>query len=308
MIIRSSVILLFVGLAGCTTDRVTTELDQLSSVIRSANATIIPALKPDLEQDRIDTIADAASAGDSWFLSDDCPQFLYGVAGVPLENCVITKVTFGDREPYIGLATATKRKLETLSLYLLSLEALADSKLEAEVTQNYAAALGAFSSLNSSIDNANLTAFLHDRSAKKEKTDAVISAAISTLRYNRMKSVVLRSNASVVTLVREIQDNLILLDFDKGYSDRVDKLQELNNAALSIDPVSEPKAYEASLLALESGHAEFIKYVKTTQIYKIGLIARVHSELADALESSGSTEDMLSYLESLRELADIVKG
>lgn len=289
---------------GCTTERVTTEFESLEAALSETSKAIEPKLKPGLEQDRQNEITAAARAGDTWFLSDDCN---FTVAGdntvLPSSACRVMKVRVGERTPAIGRATALNRRLSTLKTYVSALGLLMDASLEEEVVSAYSAALAAFGNLGEAGDIDSLLEFIADRQDDEEKQKAVISAAIAQLRYNRMRTVVLASERDFATVAREAQLDIQLLGLEPEVASRAEALRRANEAVLIAD-TDNTAAYRAALVSLETEHAAFMKYFEGTHIYAIGLVSQTHTRLAEALRRPGSAEDVLSYLESLKALAD----
>jgi len=152
-----------------------------------------------------------------------------------------------------------------------------------------------------------LVDFIKKRQDNKAKTDAVVSEAVATLRYRKMREVVLKSDEDVRAVARELQLNLINLDVDKGFKAESDALRDANIAVLTAD-TNNPVAYRAAIVDLQTQHESFMKFYEKTAVYQVGLIGQVHGTLASALASPGSAEDILSYLESLKQLIETVEG
>lgn len=288
----------------CTTERVKTDFESLEAALSETSEAIEPNLKPRLEQDRQQEISAAARAGDSWFLSNDCNFTVAGENTVlPSSACNVMKVKVGEREPVIGQATALNRRLNTLKAYVTALGLLMDATLEEEVVSAYSAALAAFGDLGEAGEIDSLLEFIADRQDDKEKEETVISAAIAQLRYNRMRSVVLASEQDFATVAREAQLDIQILNLEPEFASRAEKLRRANDAALIAD-TGNTEAYRAALVSLETEHAAFMEYFEGTHIYAIGLVSQAHTSLAEVLRRPGSAEDVLSYLESLKALAD----
>ncbi|MCR8547241.1 hypothetical protein M4578_05340 [Salipiger sp. P9] len=292
--------------AGCTTDRVATEFGDLKTAFDETKSAIEPKLAPGLEADRQAEISAAAANRDIWTLGNDCSNELATGVFLPSATCTLEKIRVGDRAPVIGEATALKRKLTVLSAYLGSLEALSDATLESDLNAAYATAVASFSDLSKAAELEDLTTFLAERQANAEKSGAVVSAAVSALRYKRMRSVVLASDEDVRQIVRESVLHALNLGVDPKLPGAVADLRAADQAVLLADS-SDTAAYRAAMVALENKHSAFMTYYRGTLTYRLTLVAELHGKLAAALRSHGSAEDVVAYLESLRALSDLLK-
>lgn len=305
----STSILILCMLSSCSTTRVTTEFDALSDLAEKTEKRLAPELKPGLEAAAEAELSASAAAGDAWFLSDDCSFVVVGDTSVPATNCTIEKVVIGDRPPEQNEATSAKRKMAALTTYVSALSLLMDASLEEEVVSAYSSAIAAFSDFASATESASLLNFLKERADAKDAETAVVSEAIATLRYTKMRSVVLKSDRDVATVARELQLHLVNLGIDNDFRSKSRSLTEKNVAVLEYDvDALGAEGYKSAIKALQAEHSAFMKYYQGTSIYDVGMIAHVHSTLADALRSPDSPEEVIDYLESLKTLVEKVEG
>ncbi|WIY24525.1 hypothetical protein [Parasedimentitalea psychrophila] len=295
--------------SACTTERVTTEFSALSELAQNTKKKLAQKLKPGLDAAAEAELDVSAASGDVWLLSDDCNFVMAGDTSVPASNCIVEKVVLGNRKPVQNEATSAQRKMTALTTYVSALSLLTDASLEEEVISGYSSALTALTDFAKAAESATLLEFLKDRSERESAETAVVSEVIATLRYKKMRSVVLKSEKDVATIVRELQLHLINLGIDGDFKIRSEALTTRNNAVLNYDVETQgATGYKAAIKALQAEHQAFMKYYKGTVIYEVGMIARVHSTLADALRSPGSPEEVVKYLESLKTLVEKVEG
>jgi hypothetical protein len=296
-------------LVGCTTQYVQTEFSKVNDAFETAKADIDPKLKKGLEIDRQAEITAAAVNGDVWTLSEDCYFQISTADYLPSDSCAIEKIAFGDRPSYVGSATALKRKLDVISIYLTALAALSEAKLETELSSAYDLALSAFSDLSKTAELSELAAFLSDRQKEREDTKTVAEASIRALRYQMMRSVVLNSDRNVRQVVKEaiaIILNDPALGIDTQLKNDLNKLRTADAELLEVDR-SDSVVYRAKLVALEKTHSDFTTAYKKTTTYKLVAIADLHGKLATALRSGGSVADTVAYLKSLKVLYNLLE-
>lgn len=291
-------------LAACSTERVSTELDDLSDHTGDVAAAIAPKLQPGLRAEAEQELRIAAEARDAWFLDDTCPQVIDGVPSVSLDDCTILKIPNGDREPYLGQARALDRRMTVLTAYVDALDALSDAALEEEVVESYAGAIAALKSLGQTAESERLAAFVAEREKRQEKVGAVVTEAIAALRFARLRDVVTASDAAVQDLVRETQLGVIKLGLEPNYLQRVRELRQVNEDVLTSAVTGPTDLHLANLKLLEAELESFKEYYAKTLLYDLGLIARFHHDLAGALKDPGSTDEVIAYLGSLKDLKD----
>ncbi len=289
-------------LVGCTTARVEPEIAVFASAVRSNADRIAPMLEAGLAADRQLALREAARARDIWTFSDACPDVLLARNLDDGQNCIIEKLAVDGNPRSIGAATAIKRRLGVLADYVDALALLADAGSEAAVTNAYAAAVGSLGSLGEASGSDTLTEFVAGLEKNREKADAVVSFAIRTLRYNRLKSVVLKGDASVAEVVRSIQTGMINMNLDPEFSQLAANLNAANDAVLLAAPEIGDDEYRDLLVQLDAAHAQFMAYRQNSIYVQVGLIGSAHVSLAKALRTQ-STEDVIAYLESLKSLA-----
>jgi hypothetical protein len=291
-------------LAACSTDRVSTELDQFSDHTAGVAAAIAPRLVPGLRAEAEEELRIAAEARDAWFLDDTCPQVIDAVPSLSLDDCTILKIPNGDREPYVGQARALDRRMTVLTAYVDALDALSNAALEEEVVESYAGAIAALKSLGKTAESESLAAFVAEREERQDKVSAVVTEAIAAMRYARLRDVVTASDAAVQDLVREIQLGAILLGLEPSYAQRVRELRQVNEEVILSAVTGPTDLHLANLKLLEAELESYKEYYSRTLLYDLGLIARFHHDLAAALRDPGSTEDVIAYLGSLKDLKD----
>ena len=305
---RSATIFVFVwAVSACTTDRVETEFGALDTALSDVAQTISPELNRQIAAETEEAVRVSAQAGDLWILSDACRLVLDLDPDASLGSCQIITEPVGDREQFIGQATAADRKLGVLQAYVASLDALMDAQLDNEINTASASALAAFSEFADASGAKGLAAFLAKRKANKPKSDAVVSKAVEALRFNRMRKVVLDSDSSVTELCRDLQLHLINLEVDGGFTDISDRLRQARDDVLLTDR-NDPVTYLNAINRLRSAHDDFETAYPKTTIFKVGLVAKVHSDLAKSLRSSGSNEDIIEYVKSLKTLLETVRS
>ena len=295
-----------VAIAACTTEPVETELDQFSRAVRGTTSDVEKLLESGIASEADARLVQAGKNRDFWQLSSECRDVIAGTANFPIEACEINrKVRFPD-QPYKEPAGAVARKLGVLSAYVTALDGLANAQLESDVTANFGAAVGALKDLGSAAESKKLVEMLDRQAARQDKTDAIVERAIAALRYNKLKKVVISSDAAVAELIREIQLGLIGQGLVPEYSTRAEALNTANKAAGASALSGE--GHQANLVALEREHKRFAEFYKTTLVYELAVAARNHAALARALKSPGSPEDITNYLISLGELKKVLEG
>ncbi len=311
---RVTILLLPTLLLACTTDRVSTEFGALNTAITEADKQITPLIEPKLEEARQQELTASAQAGDPWFLSEGCRVLLNDSIAVPSSSCRVTHIPLGDRPPLQTEATAIQRKLDVLTAYVGALELLMDASSDTAITESYSAALAAFGELGDAAKARELIDFVakRQRQSEKQAVDKVIPAAIATLRYNRMRTVVTSSNADVKEVVRELQLHLMNLGLDKDSQQRTilqrrKALTAANEKVLGFD-TSDAAGYRAAIVNLQAEQKAFMSFFQKTSVYKVGLVAEVHDALDKALRNPGSVDDIVGYLETLKSLIEAVEG
>lgn len=294
-------------ISACTTQRVETEFSALDKALIDVSKAIAPKLRQKQAAEEDQSVRISADAGDLWFLSDECSLVLSADASAPVGACEIESVALDGRAPFIGEATAAQRKLGVLQAYIASLDTLMNAKLDGEVNAASATALAALASTANTAGADSLAAFLKNRQKNKAKSDAVVSKAVEALRFNRMRSVVQSSDADIQTLSRELQLHLINLGVDDGFKNKSDRLRLANEAVLIADR-NDSANYLNAINRLRAAHKDFQSSYPKTTIFKVGLVAEVHSNLADALSGRGSNEDVLKYIKSLKTLLETVRS
>jgi hypothetical protein len=309
-------IILLGSFSACTTERVSTEFGALNEALAAANTQVTPLLEPGIEAARQSELTASAKAGDAWFLSEGCRILLKDDVVVPTSSCRLVNLPLGDRPPVQNEATSAQRKLDTLSAYVGALELLMDASSDTAITESYSAALVAFSDLGAAADAKDLIEFIakRQRANEKEKVDKVVPAVVATLRFNRMRSVVRTSNESVATVVRDLQLHLLNLGVDKGnnkdprsLAQRISDLNNMNEELLLFD-TSDAIGYRAAIVALQSREKEFMDFFQKSAVFKVGLVAEVHTALDKALRNPGNVDNVVGYLETLKSLIETVEG
>ncbi len=291
-------------LAACNTARVAPEMRTFAAAVGETEKAVAPILNPALEGEAERALTVAAERGDIWLLSDTCRDMIRARPGALAETCAIEKLqTDGSPRP-VGAATAAARKMGVLTDYVAALTLLSEAGTEAEVTASYAAALKGLGNLAKVGESKGLSEFVAGLREEQGRTDAVASFAIQTLRYNRMRRVVPRADPDVQQVVRDIQLELFELRADPEYHRLADALIAAEDNALLADPEGSAADYRAALVQLEAAHGAFFAHYDRSIYVRVGRIAMAHGALARALRGTGSTEEVVAYLEALRELAD----
>lgn len=295
---------LAVAVAGCTTERFTPEFDALSTIVSTTNTSVKNSskFKALLAKADRDEIQHGAQNEETWVLNDACRANTF-----PTPGCDIEKIPFADAPEFDPPARKLKRKTSLLELYLSSLEVLMSTDVEDNLLKAYTDALGSFATFSETIEAEGLQEFLSERRERLPAAEAVASAAISAARYRQLKSTVTAADPEVSRLVTEIQDLLIETDLDPEFETRLAALENAEQAAFAARPLGR-EAYGRALEKLDTELSGFMTYYRGTKIYKYELVKEAHGALSRAMTASAKPEDVVSYLEALREVYDIVEG
>jgi hypothetical protein len=266
---------------------------------------VIAAAEPG---ERAVAVAQAAANGESWMLSDACTQMTDLSSAVPAGDCEVRKDRFDNNPRTIGPAEAAQRKLAVLTEYVASLNALASAQSEGAVTSAWAAAVSSAKQLAAASGSNGLGEFVGDLEASKPKTDALVSFAIRSLRYAKLKDVVTASDAAVFEVSRAVQLELQALDADPEFTRLAGALKQADTNALGLNETTPETEYRETLTELERAHIAFMKHYDTSIYVQVGRIGTAHRTLSDALRSPGSAEAVVTYLEELKGLANALEN
>ncbi|WP_147115332.1 hypothetical protein [Tateyamaria sp. syn59] len=306
MLIRNILSVLSLTTAtACTTDRVRTDFDSLSDVATRTREALAPRIAPALEAERQAEITAAAQNGDTWLLSEGCAAVLNADASVATSACRIEKIPTGNRTPTLGPASALDRRMKILEAYIASLDLLTDPSLEGELVTAIDSFIDGLDNLGTATESDALLAFAEQRREKRKDTETVVTAAISGLRYTKMRGAVLQNEDTVADLVRTIQLSLIELGLEPGFVSRRQRLRAAEERS-ELTEVSDVADYRDALATLETEHTAFMEYYKETLLYRVGLIEEAHSALARQFRDGASAKEVSEYLKVLVAVSDSI--
>jgi hypothetical protein len=294
-----------VALTACnTTERFAPSVDQVATATTRINTEIEALLKPDFASAEAEATRQAALNNDLWVLSPECLQLAEVSATPGLARCDIQKTPFGDQPASPNLASDTARKSRVLTDYVEALGVLSNADSEDELFAALAVANVSFSEFGRASDSAALKSFVADIDAQSDKIESAGRKAFDALRYRKLKDVVTKRDADVSALVSEIQIGLLALGKDGAFLSRSLRLQQANANAQALR--GQGAAAVAAYQELQAAQADFVDNYDRSLIGRVGLVAQAHNGLAAGLRNPDSPEEIVSYLEALRRLANDV--
>ena len=263
-------------------------------------------LSPGLALDVLARLDYAADKAEIWMLSDECSDALAARIRTPVALCQIEKSQTSEDPPPIGHATAAKNNIEGIENYVAALNLLSSASTEAELIASYGAALGGLEKMAASLGGSGLTDFIKGLSERQEQTDAVVDFAIKTLRFRRMREVVLRADPALQRSVRNLQLQLMQLNADPKFDALQKRLTSARDDATEAK-MEDGATYRPILEELESAHAAFVAHYEKSIYVRVAMIGKAHSGLARALRNPKNPEEIVEYLEGLKVLAATLK-
>jgi hypothetical protein len=294
-----------VGVVACSTERFAPGVEKVAVATKKIDADLEPLLRPLLEERRIAARDKAAGDNFRFAINESCLDLTFLRATPPATRCEIDVTPFGDAAPPPNLPADLARKMDVLGDYVGALGILASAESEDELFAALAVARTSLGELGEAASSETLTELSEDLTKNKEAIEGVGRAAFDALRYSRLKSVVTESDGAVGELAVEIQKAIYALNLDPVFKAKAERLTTANQAVAISRGQGAP--YVQAVAELEAAQGDFVASYDRTLIGRVGLVAQAHRGLAQALRNPNSPEDVVTYLEALRALADTIR-
>lgn len=315
-------------LAACTAVDVSDELSVVSAAATALDGSVRTAdfngsLVQNREDMRLYRLNVSARDQHLVSISDGCKDLLVRREGASAPNCVLETTVPESRQipsmdPPSVNAIDVDRKLKGISSYLGALTELANATTETEIQNAYAAAIGAFQALDDEADASAIASIVKSLEDNEETFDAAVTFAVQNLRARRLKSVVLARDGAFQTVVRETEAKLIALQVDPEYTQALDDLidtdEDTSDAYLELKLANDAgdvvalgaaeTAYRAQLDALYAAEQRFTAARDGSVYGKLSALRVAHSALAQRLRRPASVDETLTFLESIKAVAD----
>ena len=303
---RKNLLVLVLALSACTTARIEPDLNRFAQEVDAAAKSLKPVLTSGLAKDAEERLTFGADNQETWFLSDACADALAVRAATPVGRCQIERVPTTDKLPPVGNATAAAVNISALQDYVAALALLASATSETELIAAYGAALGGLENIGAELGGGGLADFVKGLEDRSAQTESVVDFAIKTLRFQRMREVVLDADPAVQTAARNLQLQLMQMHADPTFDRLAKRLGDADNAVLEAD-TSDGPAYRAALVELQNAHVAFVAHYARSIYVSVAMIGKAHGGLAGALRNPGKPEEIVDYITALKALSDSLK-
>lgn len=293
-------------LLGCTNPNVTPEIDALTSSAETVTERLSADLEPRAEKERDDLLQVAIQNRDIVVLvSPGCTRYQNRVEGATLDDCQLQDVVAPDQT--IQTAERALVQVGYLNNYISALAALAKSDAPNEISASTVQVIAAIDALSNTDPGKGLADFAADLKDQQPDLETAVGYLATQYKFRSIRRTVLSANNAVGTIC----DALIAFYDDKISTQERTAFTALETAEAEMRSQRtnvSPEQYGVLVQNVRDAHAAYVEVAKKGPVQLLVGLRTAHAALADRLARPRDAEEVIEYLDELREFVDAVEA